>query len=298
LGVAADAHADTLRRAVHPLGIPVLGCLPRNGALALPERHLGLVQAEERADLGAFLDTAADIAAQQLDLAQLRALARPLEAAALSSASPPAPALAPLGQRIAIARDIAFAFAYASLLDGWRSAGADLSFFSPLNDEAAAADADAVYLPGGYPELHADRLAANAGFIGGLRRAAARGAAIYGECGGYMVLGAGLTDADGRRHEMTGLLPLETSFAERRLQLGYRQAQLTGDCAIGAAGSAFRGHEFHYAVVRREGEGEPLFACRDSQGRGLAPQGRRRGAVCGSFVHLIDRAEGIGRAAA
>ncbi len=296
--VGGDAHADTLRRAVASLGIPVLGCLPRSSDLTLPERHLGLVQAQERADLDAFLDRAARLAGQHLDLDGLRGLARPLAASAVSAGAPGAAVLPPLGQRIAVARDVAFAFAYASLLYEWRAAGADLSFFSPLQDEAPAAGADAVYLPGGYPELHAGRIAANAGFLGALRRAAARGAAIYGECGGYMVLGDGLIDAEGQRHAMAGLLPLETSFAERRLQLGYRQAQLLGDCAIGAAGSRFRGHEFHYAVVRREGEGEPLFACRDSQGRGLAPQGRRRGAVCGSFVHLIDRADAAERAAA
>ena len=296
--VGGDAHAETLRRAVAPLGIPVLGCLPRSSDLSLPERHLGLVQAQERTDLDAFLDRVAGLAEQHLDLAGLRGLARPLAAPTRSAAAPALAVLPPLGQRIAVAHDIAFAFAYASLLGDWRAAGAELSCFSPLQDEAPAVDADAVYLPGGYPELHAGRIAANAGFLGGLRRAAARGAAIYGECGGYMVLGDGLIDAGGSRHAMAGLLPLETSFAERRLQLGYREAQLLGDCAIGPAGSCFRGHEFHYAVVRREGAGDPLFACRDSRGHALAPQGRRRGAVCGSFVHLIDSTDAAGRAAA
>jgi len=295
--VGGDGHADTLRRAVASLGIPVIGCLPRSADLALPERHLGLVQAQERTDLGAFLDAAAGLAARHLDLAVLRSLARPLGAAASARAAA-SPALAPLGQRIAIARDVAFAFAYESLLDGWQAAGCELSFFSPLNDEAPAAAADSIYLPGGYPELHAGQLAANARFLSGLRQAVAGGAAVYGECGGYMVLGRGLTDAGGTRHAMAGLLPVETSFAERRLQLGYRQARLTGDCPLGAAGGTFRGHEFHYAVARMEGAGDPLFACRDSQGRDLAPQGRRLGAVCGSFVHLIDRADEPGRAAA
>ncbi len=132
----------------------------------------------------------------------------------------------PLGQHIAVARDDAFCFAYPALLDGWRRAGAELSFFSPLADEPPAPAADAVYLPGGYPELWAGRLAAAASFLGGLRRAAADGKPVYGECGGYMVLGEGLIDADGGRHAMAGLLPLETSFAERRLHLGYRCARL------------------------------------------------------------------------
>jgi len=286
--VGGPGHGELLRRAVAPFGIPVLGCLPRDPALALAERHLGLVQAGERPDLDAFLDGAAGLVAREIDLGALSGLARPLRT--LPAASDRT-ALAPLGQRVAVARDTAFAFAYPALLEGWRAAGAKLFAFSPLADEAPAADADAVYLPGGYPELHAGRLAGNRRFLDGLRAAAARGATVFGECGGYMVLGAGLTDGDGARHAMAGLLPLETSFAERRLRLGYRHARLVGGCALGPAGAAFRGHEFHYATVTNEGAGEALFDCRDSLGRDLGPGGRRRESVFGSFVHLIDRAE-------
>jgi len=286
--VGGPGHGELLRRAVAPLGLPVLGCLPRDPALALPERHLGLVQAGERPDLDLFLDGAAALVAREVDLGALRALARPMRT--LPGAADRT-ALPPLGQRVAVARDTAFAFAYPALLEGWRAAGAELSWFSPLADEAPAADADAVYLPGGYPELHAGRLAGNRRFLAGLRAAAARGATVFGECGGYMVLGAGLTDGDGARHAMAGLLPLEASFAERRLRLGYRRARLVGGCALGPAGAAFRGHEFHYATVVDEGAGEKLFDCRDSLGRELGPGGRRCGSVFGSFVHLIDRAD-------
>jgi cobyrinic acid a,c-diamide synthase len=286
--VGSAAHADMLRQAVAPLGLPVLGCLPRERGLALPERHLGLVQAGERPDLGTFLERAADLAAQHLDLAQLRALARP--ARRVDPADGAQAGLAPFGQRIAVAHDTAFAFAYPATLARWRSAGAELAFFSPLADEAPAADADAVYLPGGYPELHAGRLAGNAAFLDGLRAAAARRATVFGECGGYMVLGEGLTDAEGSRHAMAGLLPVETSFAERRLHLGYRSAELAVDCGLGSRGAPFRGHEFHYAVLRREGAGDALFRCHDAAGRDLGAQGRRCGSVLGSFLHLIDRA--------
>jgi cobyrinic acid a,c-diamide synthase len=286
--VGGPAHTDMLRQAVAPLGLPVLGCLPRERELALPERHLGLVQAGEQLDLVAFLERAADLAAQHLDLRQLRALARP--ARRIDPVDGVPAGLAPLGQRIAVARDIAFAFTYPATLARWRSAGADLTFFSPLADEPPAADADAVYLPGGYPELHAGRLAGNAAFLGGLRAAAAQGATLFGECGGYMVLGEGLTDAAGNRHAMAGLLPVETSFAEQRLHLGYRSAELAVDCGLGSRGAPFRGHEFHYAVLCREGAGDPLFRCRDAAGRDLGAQGRRHGSVLGSFLHLIDRA--------
>ena len=157
-----------------------------------------------------------------------------------------------------------------------------------LADEAPDGAADAVYLPGGYPELHAGRLAGNGAFLDGLRVAAARGGVIYGECGGYMVLGEGLVDGDGRRHGMAGLVPLETSFAERRLHLGYRQARLTSDGPLGRGGAEYRGHEFHYASILREHAADPLFLCRDARDDDLGPAGSRCGSVMGSFVHLVD----------
>ncbi len=287
--VGGPGHRDMLRAAIAETlpGLPLLGFLPRDAALELPERHLGLVQAAEHPALDAFLDRAGEIAAATIDLDALRQLARP---ARIAAATPPVPLRAP-GRRIAIARDAAFAFAYASVLDGWRAAGAALSFFSPLDDEAPDGGADAVYLPGGYPELHAGRLAANAGFLGGLRAAAARGAAVFGECGGYMVLGRGLVDAEGARHEMAGLLPLETSFAERRRHLGYRRARLAADSPLGPKGTGFAGHEFHYATIAAEGPGTPLFAeTADARGVARGPAGLVAGRVAGSFIHLIDAA--------
>jgi cobyrinic acid a,c-diamide synthase len=285
--VGGPSHVETLRDALarHVPDIPVLGAIARDSALALPERHLGLVQAREHADLDAFLDRAAQRVAAVTDLERLQALARPAHAMPLDDS---APALKPLGQRIALARDDAFAFAYPALLESWRAQGAEILPFSPLAEEAPDPGADAVYLPGGYPELHAGRLAGNAVFKRGLQEAAARGAAILGECGGYMVLGTALTDAVGIRHDMTGLLPLETSFAARQLHLGYRQVSLAGDAPLGARGTQFRGHEFHYATVTQEDARNPLFAVNDAAGRRRDAAGARAGKVMGSFIHLID----------
>ncbi len=250
--------------------VPCLGAVPHDPALALPERHLGLVPAgEQRFDPAPI---AAAVAAA-VDADRLIGLARPSRLAGGEACG-----VAPLGRLIAVARDDAFAFAYPALLADWRRAGAELAWFSPLADEAPDPRADAVFLPGGYPELHAGRLAAATNFLAGLRRH--RGT-VYGECGGYMVLGESLVDAAGAAHRMAGLLPLATSFAERRLQLGYREARLLADFPLGPAGARFRGHEFHYATILREGPGEQLFD------RG----GLRRGNVAGSFIHLIDRAD-------
>jgi cobyrinic acid a,c-diamide synthase len=286
--VGGPRHAATLENSVRTAlpSLPILGGVPRHAELALPERHLGLVQAAEHPDLDHFLDRAAELVAAAVDVGALMGLARASSLAAMAPAQP----LLPIGQRIAVARDVAFAFAYPAVLEGWRCAGAELGFFSPLADEAPNAAADAVYLPGGYPELHAGKLAGNRRFIEGLRAAAGRSAAVYGECGGYMVMGRGLVDAAGARHAMAGLMPLEASFAERRRQLGYRGLKLAESGSLGTAGTTFLGHEFHYATILDEGEGQPLFAATDSDGSALGAVGRVKGRVMGSFVHLVDRA--------
>jgi cobyrinic acid a,c-diamide synthase len=285
--VASERHRALLAGAVtrHLPGLAVLGALPADPGLALPSRHLGLVPAAEIAAAEAVTDHAAALVGAALDIDRLLGLAR----LSLLGGAEAAPGVAPLGRRIAVARDDAFRFAYPAVLDGWRRDGAELSFFSPLADEPPDPAADAVYLPGGYPELWAGRLAAGEAFLAGLRRAAAGGKPIYGECGGYMVLGEALIDADGRSRPMAGLLPLVTSFAERRLSLGYRCATSLASGPFGRPGARFRGHEFHYATVVLEDAAEPLWSATDAADRDLGTYGSRCGSVFGSFIHLIDR---------
>lgn len=285
--VGMGRHLDILKEATAAAvpGLAVLGGIPRTPNLSVPERHLGLVQAHEHPDLPGFLDAAADLMEASLDLDALQALARP-------TAFPPAPParpVPPLGQRIAVAHDVAFAFAYPALLAGWRAQGAELSFFSPLADQAPDAAADAVYLPGGYPELHAGKLSGNATFMAGVRAAARAGHAVFGECGGYMTLGDAITDADGVAHPMLGLLPVATSFAKRRLHMGYRVATLAAASPLGPRGIRFRAHEFHYAAIISESENDRLFTVVDASGEPRGSVGLARGAVAGSFMHLIDR---------
>jgi cobyrinic acid a,c-diamide synthase len=285
--VASARHAALIREGFGVTRVPLLGLVRHDPALALPSRHLGLVRAEEHDALQDTVARAAEIVAADCDLAALLAAA--------ATASPPPPAtrisdrvdvrLSPPGRKIAVARDHAFSFAYPHLLSDWQAAGAELSFFSPLADERPAPEADAVFLPGGYPELHAEVIAAASGFRAGAHAAAARGALVYGECGGYMVLGEELIDAGGARHRMLGLLPVVTSFRERRRQLGYRQL-------LPLAGAPWRGpiagHEFHYASVLSQDGGERLFEARDAAGASLGEIGLRRGRVMGSFAHVID----------
>jgi len=284
--VASGRHRALLAAAVahHLPDIACLGALPWDPALTLPSRHLGLVPAGEGGGTERVIDRAATLIGANLDIARLLRLAR--SSAFESNAE--TWGIPPLGRRIAVARDDAFCFAYPALIEGWRRAGAELAFFSPLANEPPDSAADAVYLPGGYPELWAGRLAAAESFIAGLHRVAAGGKPVYGECGGYMVLGKSLIDAEGRKRPMANLLPLETSFAERRLHLGYRCATLLDSGPLGVAGLRFRGHEFHYATVVREDGVDPLVSVTDAAGAPLGACGLRRGSVFGSFIHLVD----------
>jgi cobyrinic acid a,c-diamide synthase len=274
-------HDAGIRPAMEAIGLPVLGALTRDATIALPERHLGLVQAEETGDLATRIDRLADLAEARFDLDAILALAMPITVEAA-----PTPAIAPPGQRIAVARDAAFTFLYPHLLAGWREAGAEIHTFSPLADEPPPEHTDACWLPGGYPELHAPRLSAAERFGAGLRRFAET-RPVHGECGGYMVLGTALTDAEGLKHPMLGLLDHETSFARCKLHLGYRRATLIADGPLGPAGAALRGHEFHYATVSAAGTDAPFAQLADAQGTMLGPAGSRRGRVTGSFFHLI-----------
>lgn len=272
--VGSERHREMVTQALEAIGVPVLGAVMRDTRMERESRHLGLVQAVEDTGLDRFIEGAAKVVAEGVDLNALVAIATPLGQAG------PMPALTPLGQSIAVAHDEAFAFIYPHILERWRAAGASVSFFSPLADEGPAAGADAVFLPGGYPELYAGKLAGNDRFKTAIL---ASGAEIYGECGGYMVLGEGLEDADGNQHQMLGLLPVSTSFKARKLHLGYRT--LTARSGP-LKGHQIPAHEFHYASIT--GCDAPnLFEAKDSMGTPLGMIGHSIGRISGSFAHVI-----------
>ena len=279
--VASARHHQQAGDAIEALGIPVLGSLPREAGTSLPERHLGLVQAGEHAALDEYLARLAALAQAHIDLDALIALAAPMA----TSTAPPVP-LPPPGQRIALARDVAFSFAYEHLIAGWRRAGAEILPFSPLADEAPEEGADACWLPGGYPELHGGTLSNATRFLDGVRRFSET-RPVHGECGGFMVLGQAIEDADGISHPMLGLLGHATSFARRKLNLGYRRAVTLDASPVGPAGARLRGHEFHYASVTYRGDDAPLVELSDGQGNLIGPAGSRRGRVSGTFFHVI-----------
>ncbi len=281
--VASPRHEMLLREGMKQAGITVFGALPRRKNVSMPERHLGLVQAEDQTDLYRTIEEATAFISEHIDLEALRAAAKPTQRLTGETTDTPPP-----GQRIALARDVAFSFVYPHLLDSWRAQGAQIMPFSPLADEAPDADADVCWLPGGYPELHAGRLSAATNFRTSLQEFA-KTRPVHGECGGYMAMGEALIDKDGVRHEMAGLLGLVTSYAKRKMHLGYRMAELNIPLANMQPGQVLRGHEFHYSTILEQPD-TPLATVRDANGALVPETGSVRGLASGTFFHLISEA--------
>ena len=242
--VGSDKHKRILTNALKPLGIPILGSIYRHQELSLPSRHLGLVQAQELENLDEFLNNAAEIVTNSIDIKRILKLMKPIQRAKQETNL----FLRPPSQSISIANDAAFSFTYPHILKEWRRIGVEISFFSPLKNEAPK-KSDLVFLPGGYPELHAEKLANADIFKSSMKKANA----VYGECGGYMTMGNGIIDSKGKRHEMLNLLNLETSFENKKLHLGYRNLSPQSIWS-----SNLKAHEFHYASTLKA-EGKSLF---------------------------------------
>lgn len=287
--VASPRHEALVRVGMEGAGLRVLGALPRNTEISLPERHLGLVQAEELPRLSEIMRKAGAFVRAHCDLVAIKESAAVPHLTAASAPTIPAP-----GERIALARDAAFSFVYPHLIADWRAQGATILPFSPLADEAPDKSATVCWLPGGYPELHGPRLAEAEGFRTGMRSFAAT-RPVHGECGGYMALGQGIVAADGTRHQMLGLLGLETSFAKRRMHLGYRVAYTACSLPGMSATTKLRGHEFHYASIISQPDA-PLARVEDANGTTVPETGSFRqlaggGIASGTFFHLISPAQ-------
>ncbi len=284
--VGSARHEALLRQAVASVpGLPpVVGCLRRDESVELPERHLGLVTAGEsfaRPDLQARL---ADWIEEQADLELL--LARPpLKGGGWGGEGGPLP-VPPLAHgegrvRIGVARDEAFCFCYPENLELLEAAGAELAFFSPLTDRALPEGIAGLYLPGGYPELHGERLAANAGLLAEIRCRAAGGLPVYAECGGLMLLSEAI---DG--HPMAGVFPGAARMLPRRRALGYREVTFAAGTPLGLAGTRVRGHEFHYSELELPHSVPRVYRLGRRDGETLEDEGYLLGNVLGSYVHL------------
>lgn len=282
--VASERHRTLIETAMRKAETPFAGAVMRNSVPVLSERYLGLVQASEYEALEKFIEQLADVMEASLDLDTVLSLAAPINIPSASGDK----ALPPPGQRIALAQDAAFTFVYPHILDHWYRQGSEIVSFSPLADEIPPKDCDICWLPGGYPELYAGALSAAQRFREGVS-AFAKTKPVHGECGGYMVLGQYLEDAEGCTYEMTGLLAHGTSLKKRRMNLGYRKARLLQSHVLGNNGDVIRGHEFHYATVMATGNNLPLVEMTDGLDNSLGEAGSRDGFVSGTFFHAIAR---------
>ena len=242
-GVGSERHQALLTEALAGISVPLLGALPRHGSLELPSRHLGLLPAHELADLNERQGAWADLAERHLDLAQLWPLLEAPAAATACDLHSSSAAQAASTATIAIASDAAFHFRYPEATELLHREGMQVQAWSPLMDEPLPQGCQAIVLPGGYPELHAEQLAASHRSLKELERAHQHGLPIYAECGGLLLLGQQLHDAQDRPHAMAGLLP----FSARRgaLSLGYRTATARQNGLVVLQGEQLCGHEFH-----------------------------------------------------
>jgi len=289
--VGSERHAQLLREALAstPGLPPLLGCLPRDAEVELPSRHLGLVTADDHAvdyaRLGAWLE-------QQLDLEALLAqcVSPPLKKGGQGGF--PAPDEIPLNPpltkgevkakvRIGVARDQAFCFCYPENLEALQAAGAELKFFSPLEDSALPEGLDGLYLPGGYPELHAAQLASNRSHLEAIRTFATSDKPVYAECGGLIYLSQGVGD-----HDFVGLVPVRARMLEKRKALGYRQVTLQRDSPLGPAGTVARGHEFHYSELDWPTGSSRAYRLQRVDGEPLGEEGYVDDNLLASYVHL------------
>lgn len=289
--VGSASHADLLREALEtspnlPPAARILGMLPRDAALALPSRHLGLVTAQDSPldpDLVARL---ARWAEANLDLTRLLNACPALEFPP-DLGDEPAPAPREPRVRIGLARDRAFCFTYAENLRLLTAAGAELVPFSPLADTTLPPDLAGLYLPGGYPELHAAQLAANASLRAEIKGFSLSGRPVYAECGGFMYLMDAVTDAAGRALPMCGVFAMQAAMLPRLAALGYREAVTTRASLLGPEWTVLRGHEFHYsAPAGADPAAAPLYKVRDRRGWTDQAEGFLKGNTLGSYLHL------------
>ena len=237
----ARVHALLAPMLEKETGLPVLGFLPKLPEAVIGSRHLGLYTAAEVENLQQKLALLADAAEEHIDWPRLLALCEK-EPPAL----PVQPETPPARVRIAVAQDEAFCFTYAETLEAFRDAGAEVVFFSPLRDTALPENIGGLYLPGGYPELHARELSGNTSLLREIKQKIESGLPTAAECGGFLYLGQSLTDAEGQSWPMAGVLPGEAKDAGRLVRFGYAALSADSDSMLFRAGESFPIHEFHH----------------------------------------------------
>ncbi|QWV93077.1 cobyrinate a,c-diamide synthase [Geomonas oryzisoli] len=296
--VASANHERILREALeaHLPEVPVLGCLPRDASLAIPSRHLGLTTAEDNPLSAEFLDHLVEVVERHLDLELLLGMGQQdLPALPHGAQATAEPDNRPQPVRIAVARDAAFCFAYPDNLRLLEENGAEVCCFSPLEEEALPEGIGGIYLPGGYPELFAEKLAANEPMKRAIRQSIEAGMPVYAECGGFIYLTEGLAGGEGT-FQLVGIFPVRTRMLPRRKALGYREIELVEDAVIGTRGTVARGHEFHYSEMEEMPEGFERLYRVSRKGVDLGGEGYRYRNCLASYIHLhFGSSPGIAR---
>jgi cobyrinic acid a,c-diamide synthase len=289
--VASESHYEMLRAAIElSCKTKILGWLPREPAIAIPERHLGLQGAAEAAQGGedTDIDALAGLAEKYFDLDALLGLECGLGITEVASAPDRGTSHGDT-VRVGVPSDHAFSFYYEDNLDLLRERGVEIVHFSPLHDIALPPDLDGLYFGGGYPELHAKQLSGNRQMLNDVRAFAASGKPVYAECGGMLYLAESLKTADGSNYTMAGVLPLSMQMTDKLVQFGYVIVEFTEDCLLGLAGTVVRGHSFHYSRVSSQGEVATSYRVRYSMSGREEMEGFRRRNVLASYIHLHFR---------
>jgi cobyrinic acid a,c-diamide synthase len=289
--VAGERHYEMLREAIESSSkTKILGWLPFEAAIAIPERHLGLHGAAEQAAEGreAAIDAFGALATKHLDLDGLLELECGLEMAGVEPRLVATPAFAD-AVRVGVPSDHAFSFYYEDNLDLLREQGAEIVWFSPMTDASLPSGLDALYLGGGYPELHAKQLSSNRPMLEEVRTFAASGRPVYAECGGMLYLSESLS-VDEDSYSMAGVLPLSMQMTDRLVQFGYVTVEFTEDCLLGRQGTVVRGHSFHHSRIASQGEVATNYRVQYSMSGKEELEGFRQGNVLASYIHLHFRA--------
>ncbi len=284
-GVSSEGHYRMLQAAIQSVtSIPLLGRFPRNPALTIPERHLGLHTAEEETVASNSIHHFAEAARRYLDLTPLLKLSY-----SQSLISDHVHDIPHADVRIGVARDNAFSFYYEDNFELLRACGAEIVSFSPLSDKELPGNLDALYLGGGYPELYAEKLSANLTMNKAIRDFAESGRTIYAECGGMIYLGQSIATLDAQDFPMAGVLPLTFEMTSKPVQFGYAEVEFTEDCLLGPRGLMVRGHSFHYSRLRHNSELPTSYRVRYSLSGKTEAEGFRYKNILGSYIHIHFR---------
>lgn len=286
--VKSSAQESLMRDALNEIQIPILGVLPKEEGIQLPERHLGLVPSQEKSFREDFFSELISVVTRTIDLDKIKDIMQKTTAHKNRETLLPGMLLKKPSMRLGVARDEAFSFYYQDALDQAESLGFKIIPFSPLHDQSLPKGLDGLFFGGGFPELHLEKLSQNHSFLQSLRDFYRSGKTIYGECGGYMYLGCQVTDFEGETFPLAGLIPIAAEMTRKLQGMGYRKGVIQKNNFLGSAGSVVHGHEFHYSrmnFLSSENSSFPAFELLKGD-KVVRLDGYARDNIVASYLHI------------